>query len=1318
MLAATHGAGGDRVQAARSLVLVVEDDVAVREALCALLAQAGYAVACAADGRAALDRVAAGGVDLILLDLLLPEIDGIALCRQLRDQPADAVYLPILMLTALSGDAERRAGFAAGADDYVTKPFDPDDLLDRVAVWLRTRARLQAAHARLESERATSARLAAERARALSAMSAAHAQEERLLREAEARTRTFQVLHEVAVAVGGVLDPVALAQLAVDRARDLLAADSVSVWWWDADAAVLRRLAGHVPYPDHAPHSFRADEGAPGVAFARCAPVVVDDYQTWPHAPSWGIATGLQAAAAVPLLVGERAVGALGAYTFTPRRFGPDDVQLLALLAAQVGPALEAARLYGESERRRTEAEALAELARQAAVEPDPARVIDAITEQACRLLEADYAALALRAEDGTHAWTGVKGSRSDAWREPPAWPDGRGSAGRALAAGRTLLFERLGDNPALLTDEFPRHRAEGGRTVLSTPLFGRQAALGALVLGWRTDVAVTPAQVRLAEALASYAATILDSARARAEVAAEADKLRRLAEVAAAITAEADLRTVLDLLVRTAAEAVGLEHNSLLLLDADQGTLSHAAAVGLPAEYVQAVDGVAIGPTVGTCGVAAFLGEPVVTEDVLVDPNWEAWRPVAAPHGFRAVWSVPLLGKGGRVLGTFAAYRPRPGRPTPQQLELLTLYARLAAVAVENARSYAREEHLAREAAARAAELSAVFEQLPCGVTLLDATGHVVLNNVVSRRLWAGCPDPKRPVPEWAEYYRPRAAATDRLLAPRETPLGRALAGETVEAFEYVFRRPGADADTWILSSAVPLRDAAGQVTGALGVASDVTRERQLSREVAASEERLRSVYRAMACGVLVRDATGVIVDANEAAEEIVGYSLAEMRGKLPDELWPVLDEAETEVSLADRPSSRVLRTGAPLRQLTMAVQRRDGERRWIQNDTVPVHDADGRVVQIVSSFIDLTDRKRAEEERERLAAEIEQERAMLAAVMTSMSDGLLVLDAAGRIRYHNARAMALVGAGPEPVLGLTADEAFNQHRQIFVDPEAAWAAVQHALAHLHDRPSHEVSVVGPPRRDLRVQFFPVASVAGGGPGWGAVLHDVTATRLLALLQERERIAMDLHDGVIQSLYAVALGLGARARALDGNAETTREALRKAVAHINAVIQEVRNYIFDLRLGEQAARGVGAGLDALAAELRINALVQPELAVDPAADALLPPEAAANLLQVAREATANVIRHAGATAVQITLAQDGPGLVLTVRDNGRGFDPGSEGHDGPPGTGGQGLRNMAERARLLGGRLAVCSEPGQGTTVRLEISLGDARGSGWPTAR
>ena len=108
----------------------------------ALLESSGGAVTAVPDGHAALARIEAGGVDLVLLDLMLPDINGLELCRRLRAYENGA-YLPIIMLTALNDDADRHAGFGAGADDYISKPFEAGDLLDRVDVWVRARGRLK-----------------------------------------------------------------------------------------------------------------------------------------------------------------------------------------------------------------------------------------------------------------------------------------------------------------------------------------------------------------------------------------------------------------------------------------------------------------------------------------------------------------------------------------------------------------------------------------------------------------------------------------------------------------------------------------------------------------------------------------------------------------------------------------------------------------------------------------------------------------------------------------------------------------------------------------------------------------------------------------------------------------------------------------------------------------------------------------------------------------------------------------------------------------------------------------------------------------------
>ncbi len=126
-----------------SRVLVVEDETALATLICTLLTGAGYVAEAVGSGQEALARLAAGDIDLVLLDLMLPDISGLDVCRQVRAN-AQEVYLPILMLTALGGDEQRVEGFTAGADDYITKPFNYRELLSRVRVWLETRQRLVA----------------------------------------------------------------------------------------------------------------------------------------------------------------------------------------------------------------------------------------------------------------------------------------------------------------------------------------------------------------------------------------------------------------------------------------------------------------------------------------------------------------------------------------------------------------------------------------------------------------------------------------------------------------------------------------------------------------------------------------------------------------------------------------------------------------------------------------------------------------------------------------------------------------------------------------------------------------------------------------------------------------------------------------------------------------------------------------------------------------------------------------------------------------------------------------------------------------------
>ncbi|HEX3483226.1 MAG TPA: response regulator transcription factor [Kofleriaceae bacterium] len=112
-------------------VLVVDDDAHIREVARFALARAGYAVELAGDGAAAADRIARGGVALVVLDVLMPELDGLSLCRRLRGQ------VPIVMLSSRGEETDRVLGLELGADDYLAKPFSPRELVARVAAVLR-----------------------------------------------------------------------------------------------------------------------------------------------------------------------------------------------------------------------------------------------------------------------------------------------------------------------------------------------------------------------------------------------------------------------------------------------------------------------------------------------------------------------------------------------------------------------------------------------------------------------------------------------------------------------------------------------------------------------------------------------------------------------------------------------------------------------------------------------------------------------------------------------------------------------------------------------------------------------------------------------------------------------------------------------------------------------------------------------------------------------------------------------------------------------------------------------------------------------------
>jgi PAS domain S-box-containing protein len=147
----------------------------------------------------------------------------------------------------------------------------------------------------------------------------------------------------------------------------------------------------------------------------------------------------------------------------------------------------------------------------------------------------------------------------------------------------------------------------------------------------------------------------------------------------------------ILDALCRLVEELASGSLSSILLLDANARCLRRGAAPSLPIPYTQAIDGLAIGPSTGSCGTAAYRAEPVIVSDIATDPLWADYRHLALAHGLRACWSTPILSSDRTVLGTFAIYYREPRSPAPLDHNLIEQITHLASIAIERERAEER---------------------------------------------------------------------------------------------------------------------------------------------------------------------------------------------------------------------------------------------------------------------------------------------------------------------------------------------------------------------------------------------------------------------------------------------------------------------------------------------------------------------------------------------------------------------------------------------------------------------------------------------------
>lgn len=209
-----------------------------------------------------------------------------------------------------------------------------------------------------------------------------------------------------------------------------------------------------------------------------------------------------------------------------------------------------------------------------------------------------------------------------------------------------------------------------------------------------------------------------------------------------------------------------------------------------------------------------------------------------------------------------------------------------------------------------------------------------------------------------------------------------------------------------------------------------------------------------------------------------------------------------------------------------------------------------------------------------------------------------------------------------------------------------------------------------------------------------------------VARLEERERIGMDLHDGVMQSIYAVGLTLEDCTERVDDHPDEVKRSLEGAMNALNDVIGDIRSYIFDLRPRVSVVADLPEAIRHLVDDLRINTLIQTslELEIDGELSDAITQDQALALFHITQEAINNIAKHSKARSASVRLEASDHLVAIEVQDDGIGFDTeGEQAHER------HGLRNMRDRARSVGARLHLIGKVNEGTTVRAELSIGDS---------
>jgi PAS domain S-box-containing protein len=472
-----------------------------------------------------------------------------------------------------------------------------------------------------------------------------------------------------------------------------------------------------------------------------------------------------------------------------------------------------------------------------------------------------------------------------------------------------------------------------------------------------------------------------------------------------------------------------------------------------------------------------------------------------------------------------------------------------------------------------------------------------------------------------------------------------------------------------------------------------DIGERKRADAALRASEERYRELYDDTPTMYFTLATDGTVRSVNRFGAEQLGYRVEELIGH---SVLGVFHEHDKETVAACL--SECLATPETTRHWEFRKVRKDGSIIWVQETARVGQSSTGETVVLVTCE-DITERKRAEE-----ALRTSEER--YRSLVDNAPIGIFV-NKAGQFVYANREIQRILNATcAEQLLGTPVlDRIAPEFHQVVKDRIHALMDNRQPVPSLDEQ---YVRLDGS-RVDVAVTAIPTSF--DGTPVMQVLVLDIAERKhmeealrqrerdLRAAIEERERISQDLHDGILQSLFAIGLSLettklmmSARTRKMSG------PPLDQAIVQLNRVMHEIRNFIAGLGSDLLHGKDLPMALNHMLASLTENQATRVRLAVDDRAAQAVSAEQSLHLLLVIQEAVSNCIRHGHALEATVSLKMLKQGVRLSVRDNGRGFNP-----KVAKGTG-HGLRNMAVRAQKIGARFTVMSKVNEGTRIVLDL--------------